>query len=80
MSTFDDMSHLKATSNSFVSMKHDVCALKDLLEVKVQFVSVQSVVTFEVVFVNNEKAADSIDNCVYSLVSSGSSRPFFLFL
>ena len=80
MSAFDDMPYLKATGDSFVSMKHDVGTLKCFLEVEVQFVPVQGVVTFEVVLINNEETTDDIDYCVYPLVSSSSSRPFFLFL
>lgn len=53
MSAFDDVSYFEATSYSFEPVKDNTCPLKHLFQVKIQFVSIESIVTFEVIFINN---------------------------
>ena len=68
MSVFYQKSNLEAGGDPLEAVKNNLSALKQLLEVKMQLIPIESVVRIEVILVNREQTRYRVEHCMHSLV------------
>lgn len=56
MPAFHYMSNLKSSCDSPKSMKYDLSSFKKLLEIKIQFIAIESMILLEIACIDCKKA------------------------
>ena len=72
------MSHLKPGGNFFKAVKGNFRLFKTLEKVKMEFRLIEGAIFVKVFLMDRELATEAIEDCMYSLVSSGGTTVLVL--
>lgn len=78
-SAFNRFPEIKFRCNCLETIEHDLCALKDLLQINQELIFLKIFVFIEKSIIDEEETGNSIADSMRSFIRCGSSTPFIDF-